>query len=230
MLCALVYAHIGMYAQDGKTPENGASASVVQSNKGYDGSVYTPVADAKTGDVADEKRTWPLYVKTNAVAWALLITNVEVETSIKPHLSVALNVNCSTWDFFRVRTKYRVLSAYPSIRYWLDASNNKGMFVGAHIGIASYNFASNGEYRTQDHDGECPAIGVGISGGYRMPISRNGRWMLEGCIGAGVYSLHYDKFYNQPNGLRASTTKEARVCLDHLSVSLCYRFDLKRGR
>ncbi len=185
----------------------------------------TTTGSADTPDT----QTIPLYVKTNTVAWALFITNIEVETDIRPHLSADLDVNCSTWNYFSSRCKYRVLSVYPAVRYWLDADNN-GVFFDAHIGIASYNFATNGKYRVQDHDGNSPAIGGGISAGYRMAISRNGRWMAEACLGAGVYDLHYDKFYNRPGGLRASTTHRAGVCIDHLSLSVCYRFDLKKRR
>lgn len=213
-LCTLLCAVNTMYAQADKASDNGSSASA---------------KSVKEAVTAPQKQTMPLYVKTNAVAWALLITNIEVETDIKPHLSADLDMNCSTWNYFSARSKYRVLSVYPAVRYWLDASNN-GVFFDVHIGIASYNFASSGKYRIQDHNGNSPAIGMGVSAGYRMAISRNGRWLAEACLGAGVYGLHYDKFYNQPGGLRASTTKRTGICIDHLSLSLCYRFDLKKGK
>ncbi len=212
ILCMLLYAPMAIHA-------------IAPQELGGD-----TVAAFCAADAATEEPVRPLYVKTNAVAWALLITNVEVETDIRPHLSVNLGVNCSTWNYFGSQSKYRVLSFYPAIRYWLDPSNGKGAFFGAHIGMASYNFASNGKYRTQDHNGCSPAVGVGLSAGYRMAISRDGRWMAEACLGAGLYSLYYDKFYNQTDGLRASTTKRGGVCLDHLSLSLCYRFDLKKGK
>lgn len=212
-LCIMICMFHTMCAQEYKATENVADASIVT------------VGDSATVMHGDFKRH--LYVKTNAVAWLLLITNAEVEIDLGKHLTADMSIHCSAWNYFSDRCKYRVLSVYPGIRYWLDASNN-GAFVGIHAGIASYNMSMNGDYRIQDHDGNSPAIGGGISAGYRMSISRNRRWMAEVCLGAGVYDLHYDKFYNENNGLRASTVKKTGICLDHASLSLCYVFDLKK--
>ena len=100
--------------------------------------------------------------------------------------------------------------------------------MGAHFGLAYYNIATNGEYRTQDHDGTSPALGGGLAVGYRMPISKNNRWKMEFSIGAGAYKLHYDKFRNYHNGLLVNTEKKTYIGIDQVSVSLSYTFDLKR--
>lgn len=215
VLCIVLCASGTVFAQDYKVTKDVASMSV----RFPKDTLSTTMSEGLTH----------LYVKTNAVAWALLITNVEVETDLEPHLTVDLGMHCSAWNYFSSRCKYRVLSFYPSLRYWFDASNN-GAFVGAHVGVASFNMAMNGDYRIQDHNGNSPAIGVGLSAGYRLPISRNGRWMAEACIGAGVYGLHYDKFHNEHNGLRTSTVEKTGICLDHASLSLCYMFDLKKRK
>ena len=211
MLCALD----AVCAQEHKVAKTAAFESVV------------PTEDS----VSAMSDVWArhLYVKTNAMAWALLITNAEVEIDLDRHLTADMTLHCSTWNYFSNRCKYRVLSVYPGVRYWFDASNN-GAFVGAHVGFASYNMAMNGDYRIQDHNGKSPAVGAGLSAGYRLSISHNGRWMAEACIGAGVYGLHYDKFYNESNGLRAATVKKTGICLDHASLSICYMFDLKKRK
>lgn len=53
---------------------------------------------------------------------------------------------------------------------------------------------------------------------------------MELSAGVGVYSLNHDKFYNQPNGLKAYTENKTYTGIDQVSLSLCYVFDFKRGR
>ena len=50
-------------------------------------------------------------------------------------------------------------------------------------------------------------------------------------IGAGVYQLHYDKFFNTDNtkdGLLVESIKKTYWGLDQATVSLSYSFDLKK--
>lgn len=170
-----------------------------------------------------------IILKTNAVAWAFLISNIAIEMDVAPHWSVALPVNFSAWNYFSNSRKYRTFSLYPECRYWPSACNT-GFFVGAHLGMAYYNVAFGGRYRTQDRGGHRPALGGGVSAGLRLPVSRNRRWQMELSAGVGVYSLNHDKFYNQPNGLKAYTENKTYTGIDQASLSLCYVFDFKRGR
>lgn len=171
-----------------------------------------------------------LYVKTNALGWALAITNAAVEIDLCKHWSFNLPVYYSAWDYFSETIKFRTLAVQPEIRYWFSEKNlcNDGWYLGAHFGLAYYNIATDGEYRTQDHDGTSPALGGGLAVGYRMPISKDNRWKMEFSIGAGAYSLHYDKFRNYKNGLLVDTEKKTYIGIDQASVSFSYTFDLKR--
>lgn len=171
-----------------------------------------------------------LSVKTNALGWGLAIANAAVEIDLCKHLSFHLPVYYSAWDYFSETIKFRTLAVQPEIRYWFSEKNlcNDGWYLGAHFGLAWYNIATDGEYRTQDHDGTSPALGGGLALGYRLPISKNNRWKMEFSIGAGAYSLHYDKFRNYKNGLLVNTEKNTYIGIDHASVSFSYTFDLKR--
>lgn len=171
-----------------------------------------------------------LYVKTNAVGLALGITNLAVETDIVKHWSLTLPVYYSAWNYFQSTTKFRTFAIQPEVRYWLS-EDNQGFFGGAHFGLAYYNIATDGDYRYQDHNRKTPAIGGGLSAGYRLPISKSNRWFIEFTLGAGVYPLHYDKFYNTPNtkdGLMIESIKKTYWGIDQAMVSLAYRFDLKK--
>lgn len=171
-----------------------------------------------------------LSVKTNALGLGLAIANAAVEIDLCKHWSFNLPVYYSAWDYFSETIKFRTLAVQPEIRYWFSEKNlrNDGWYLGAHFGLAYYNIATDGEYRTQDHDGTSPALGGGLAIGYRMPISKNNRWKMEFSIGAGAYSLHYDKFRNYHNGLLVSTEKKTYIGIDQASVSFSYTFDLKR--
>mgnify|MGYP003288544551 FL=1 len=179
-----------------------------------------------------QKEIWSnkIYLKTNAVGLGMGITNIAAEVDCNNHWSFALPIYYSAWNYFKTTVKFRTLSIQPEIRYWFSKNNN-GFFTGAHLGLAYYNFAFNGNYRYQDHDGKTPAAGGGLSIGYRLPVSKNKRWLLEMQLGAGAYKLHYDKFFNTNNtkdGLLVENIKKTYWGLDQAAVSLSYSFDLKK--
>lgn len=171
-----------------------------------------------------------LYLKTNAIGVGLGILNAAVEVDVAEHLSVNLPLYYSAWNYFKSTVKFRCLQFQPELRYWVDKQKT-GFFAGAHLGVSSYNFATGGDYRFQDHNGVAPAIGGGVSMGYRIPVSNDGRWLVEFALGAGVYSLHFDVFRNTPNvkdGELVSTHRMTHVGLDQAQVTFSYAFDLKR--
>ena len=168
-----------------------------------------------------------LYVKTNALGLGLAIANTAVEIDLCRHWSFNLPVYYSAWNYFKSTVKFRTAMIQPEIRYWFK-DDNDGWYAGGHIGIGHYNVATNGEYRTQDHEGKSPALGGGLAVGYRLPISGNKRWKMEFSIGAGAYKLHHDKFRNYHNGLLVYTEKKTYVGIDQAAVSFSYTFDLKK--
>ena len=200
--------------------------------------VVEPVADiaqditAIVETVTSEIKEWnrKLYIKTNALFWGMGMTNAAAEIDLAKHWSFALPVTYSAWNYFTSTVKFRTLAVQPEFRYWFNENNQK-FFVGAHFGYAQYNVAVDGNYRYQDHDGKSPALGGGISVGYRMPISKNDKWHVEFTLGTGVYSLYYDKFHNTPNtedGLMIESIKKTYWGIDQAAVSFSYSFDLKK--
>ncbi len=171
-----------------------------------------------------------LYIKTNGIGWMMGITNIAAEIDLAKHWTVTLPLYWSSWNYFKTTLKFRTFTLQPEIRYWIMAEDNEGVFAGAHLGLGWYNFALDGDYRTQDHGGHCPSFGGGISAGYRMPFSHNKRLRLEFSLGMGVYGAHYDKFHNYRNGLLAETCRKTWFGIDQAAVSFVYTFDLgKKG-
>lgn len=188
--------------------------------------------DSTPAPVEPKQEDWcrKLHLKSNVLGLGLAIANVAAEIDIAKHWSFTLPVYYSAWDYFKSTIKFRTFAVQPEFRYWISKKND-GVFTGAHIGLAYYNLALNRDYRRQDHSRETPALGGGLSVGYRMPISKNDRWRVEFSLGAGVYSLHYDKFHNTPNtkdGLLIESIKKTYWGLDQAAVSFSYSFDIKK--
>lgn len=169
-----------------------------------------------------------IYVKTNTIGLSMGIANAAVEIDMAKHWSFTLPVYYSAWDYFTSDVKFRTLCFQPEVRYWLR-EDHAGWFAGAHFGLAWFNYAKGSDWRYQDHEGDTPLVGGGISGGYRMPISKNGKWWMEFSLGAGAYGLHYDIFHNEPNGQLVDTRKRTFYGIDQAAISFAYRFDLKKG-
>ncbi len=177
-----------------------------------------------------EKWSRKLHLKTNAIGLGMAIANVAAEVDLAKHWSFTLPVYYSAWDYFKSTIKFRTAAIQPEFRYWLSEEND-GFFAGVHFGLAYYNFAFDGDYRYQDHNRKTPAIGGGVSIGYRLPISKNNRWRVEFSLGAGVYSNNYDKFHNTPrtkDGLMIESIKKTYWGIDQAAVSFSYSFDLKK--
>lgn len=168
-------------------------------------------------------RSW--HISTSALAWGAAIANATAEYDFACHWSTALSIYYSAWNYGKTTRKFRTFIFRPEVRYWLG-DEHKGLFFDAHIQMASYNFAlPSWEYRIQDRKGKHPALGGGLGVGYRLPISRNGRWAAEAAIGAGVYHLDYDRFDNRPNGQWVDRCKRTFFGIDNVAISIVYNFN-----
>lgn len=218
------------YKQEPKPAEKPAPVEVVEEVIEVEEVVDTVVAAVPDTVVIDDSWTRKLHLKTNSLGWALAISNIAAEIDLAEHWSFTLPVYFSALNYFTSTIKFRTFALQPELRYWLN-EENEGWFGGAHFGVAYYNLALDGDIRYQDHDGKSPALGGGISIGYRKPITSDNRWHIEFSLGAGVYHLHYDKFHNTPNtsaGLMVETVKKTYWGLDNAAVTFTYSFDLNK--
>ena len=169
-------------------------------------------------DRPEAKNHLPLgHIKTNLVGWGLAVVNAGIEFNMARHFSFALPLYYSGWNYFKPTMKFRLFAAMPEFRYW-SSKKNEGFFVGLHGGVALYNIATGGEFRYQNKPGT-PALGGGISLGYRLPISRNHRWHLEFGIGAGAYSNNTEKIENRPDGILIDRTNKVYFGPDNASIA-----------
>lgn len=170
-----------------------------------------------------------LYIKTNSIGWGFLIANLAGEIDLGKHSSLVLPVYYSATNYFTPNVKFRTFTMQPEVRYWFN-DNYSGLYAGIHGGISWFNYAIGGEFRYQDHNSCTPAVGGGLAGGYRMPVSKNGRWWMEFSLGAGIYKVSYDKFLNVTNGQWIAHEKQVLFTVDQVAISLAYRFDIKKKK
>ena len=193
--------------------------------------LQTPTLNPQS--TAEDKEIWipRLHLKTNVVGWVLFSANVAVEVDLTRHLSVALPIYYCGMDWFKSTIKFRNFSIQPELRFWPRRSDNDGFFVGAHFGLSYYNFAFDGDYRYQDYRGKTPAIGGGLSVGYRLPISKDKRWRMEFAIGAGIYPIDYSIFANTPDvrdGAWLDRQQKLYIGLDQTAITFAYSFDMNK--
>lgn len=172
-----------------------------------------------------------LYFKTNALAWAMAISNIAVEIDLHRHISVTLPIYYSAWEYGTHKVKFRTFALEPEVRFW-TRPDNTGFFGGAHFGYAQYNMAIGGKYRYQDHNGNSPALGGGISLGYRCLLGHSRNWMMEFTLGGGAYHLHYDVFDNSsvPYGQKVDERRKTFFGIDNAGVTFIYVLPLiKKG-
>ncbi len=180
---------------------------------------------------APAPREWQrkLRIKTNAVGWAMFMSNAAVEVDITRNLSFSLPIYYSALDYFSRELKFRTFAVQPEIRWWFGRP--EGLFLGAHFGTAYFNYATKGDWRIQTGYGDRPLWGGGVAAGYRMPlVKRNPRWEVEFTLGAGVYDVYYDRFYNEKNGPKEGTYHTTFIGIDNAAVTFSYSFGLKKRR
>ena len=179
--------------------------------------------------VKNSHRFPTVTLKTNFLGLVLGHINLAAEIDFAKHWSLALPFYYSGgFDYFKSTIKFRGIIFQPEIRFY--PVNNDGFFIGAHYGMSWYNVAVDGQYRIQDHKGETPAMGGGLSLGYAFNFSKTSKWGMEFSVGGGVYDARYDKFYNEENGPYAEHgVRTTYMGVDNASISLTYTINPKRG-
>ena len=166
-------------------------------------------------------------VKTNAAAWLIGVSNVALEFPIAQNMTVNFPVYFSGWDTSYLTFNFKGLVLMPELRYYMPQVD--GLYLGAHAGLAWFNYYNNGDFRYQNTGWNTPSYGGGVNVGYRMPLKKNSPWDIEFGIGAGIYDVTYDIFYNEANGpFVARNQFSTYYGIDQAQISVIYK--LGKGR
>lgn len=172
-----------------------------------------------------------LSLKTNAAAWLIGVSNIALECDVTNNFAINLPIYYSGWDRHIFKFNWKGLVIQPEVRYYIPKVN--GLNVGVHLGLAWFNCNGGGDYRYQNTGWRRPTYGGGVNVGYRMPLKKNTGWKVEFGLGAGIYDVNYDVFYNEPNGPVMSRNQYSMYYgIDQAYVSFLYSFKLgrKEGR
>ncbi len=131
-------------------------------------------------------------LKTNLLAYALILPNVEGEWKFADRWSAALEFQ-GMWIGKKTPHKvYKIAMITPEVRFWaINRARWHGMYVGVFGAPGLYDF-HNGR---DGHQGE--GFITGLSLGYMWPVGEH--LSLEAGIGAGYMRLR-DKVYTPLDG------------------------------
>jgi hypothetical protein len=185
-----------------------------------------------------------LTLKSNAVGWLMAMVNFGVEYEFSPHWSFELPVYYSCWDYFKKDYKFRIFAIIPEFKYYFGAAEHCGL--GAHVGVAYYNWAFGGDNRYQTHQHKCPIGGGGLSFIYRKRFGSAQRWGFECSVGFGAYINEYDRYPLTPCACDPTNTssfvdgtctcrfptkfRKTFIGCDKLSLSITYNFDFNKNK
>lgn len=146
-----------------------------------------------------EKSCLPtVALKTNALYWATLTTNLGVEVGLSPKLTLDLSGGGNPWKFSDNR-QLKLWYVQPELRYWFCERFN-GSFIAfeGHYGKAN---VSNIDIFGLGHDRyDGKGYGGGLTYGYQWMIGN--RWNMEAEVGVGYARLDYDKYEHGKDGAK----------------------------
>lgn len=128
------------------------------------------------------------YIKTNALYWAALLPNVQVETRLGNQFTFQGEVNASLWDNLFDGRPLMGLQTIAGVR-WYPKQAFKGFYVGADAAFDTYkvsNFITMYPSYLVQH-----GVGMyfGATIGYQLPIGK--RWNMDFYAGGGWHHGWY---------------------------------------
>lgn len=141
--------------------------------------------------VRPESHAATFLLRTNGLYDLALSPNIGLEFQTSLGLAFQFDYVGAWWNS---PSKNRFFSNYgfqTEIRYYFKHKNTANPFRGLHAGVygqmATFDFEFGGE------GVQCPnlddAWGLGLSGGYTLPISR--RWAIDFVLGLGYFTAKY---------------------------------------
>ena len=181
LLCgAYAMAQTSVYIQRGQTQR------IYSQQRGYTANDYYGVEE-----VRQESTAATFLLRTNGLYDLALSPNIGLEFQTDMGLSFQFDYVGAWWNS---PSRNRFFSNYGfqmEGRYYFNHINTHTPFKGFHVGfygqMATFDFEFGGE------GVQCPnlddAWGLGLSGGYILPISR--RWALDFTLGLGYFTAKY---------------------------------------
>ncbi|MFR9650206.1 MAG: DUF3575 domain-containing protein [Rikenellaceae bacterium] len=151
----------------------------------------------------------PIYsqrvaVSTNLVEWATISPNIEVEVTLKEHISLSMQASCNPFNKITNNLKFKHITLSTEARYWFEQPLY-AHYLGVNFIASDYNISTN-KYATMGR-----LAGVGVGYGYSFILGN--RLNLTPNIGVGygyISSYEYDDLgskVNKTNGFKPIITQ-----------------------
>ncbi|GHV51756.1 hypothetical protein FACS1894181_14080 [Bacteroidia bacterium] len=129
-------------------------------------------------------------LRTNLLYWAVATPNLGVEWQPSDNWGILVNGAYSHWIWNGEDKQHRTWLVQPEVRYYLGENKNWFLGLEGHAGEFNFKFGDTGY--------QGGALGGGITGGYKLRLSRV--FDLDFSLGLGYTSLKYEEYYRS-NGV-----------------------------
>lgn len=175
--------------------------------------------------VVSSKTSAQFYaVKVDVLGLATTTLNVEGAMVVHNQWTLHLPLKFNPWTIGD--KKYQHLTAMPGVRYWLIDSYSRGWFLGANAVATAYNHrglvGKKIDYFSSNHRYEGMGFGVGVSGGYSLPIGK--RWNIEFEIGVAGVWVDHDIYDEEWGGLNVGYQKGILPMPGKIGANIVYLF------
>jgi hypothetical protein len=140
----------------------------------------TPVIASES---VETRHATSLQIRTNLLYWLATIPNLGVEWQPSNSVGILVNGAWNHWIWSSESHHYRTWFVSPEVRYYFGT----GWFIGAEGHTGEFNF----KFKDTGYQGD--AIGGGLTGGYKLKLSRI--FDLDFSLGLGYTQLEYDTYY-----------------------------------
>lgn len=156
-----------------------------------------------------------LAIRTNLLQWATLTPSVGLEWRIDRNWSVQANAAYTYWSWSSGDRRYSVLDLSPEVRRYLGTTRRGYIGLMGQYGNFNYKFSQTGK--------QGDFYGVGIVGGYQLPVGKC--LTLDFGAGVGYVRADYDR-YTRIGGhnVRKGRGTKNYFGPNHLTVGLVWTF------
>ncbi len=171
-------------------------------------------------------------IKTDAVADACFVPNLNAELVVSNHISLNATVQYAYHSF---GTNIRSFSLMPEIRYWYGGRPMTNLFMGVSGLIGSYQNPSD-DYREDKKSYRGQMAAAGLTFGYVWTLGNSKRWLMELHGGLGLYyyrqKSRYESEYRDGQYMGNLPNRESGISLlpYKLGISFAYILPVEKKK
>lgn len=176
-----------------------------------------PVVSAQQAILSPQEKTaGKVSVRTNLLYWATGTPNLGMEWKPSNNLGLHINGIWSHWTWSDKNKHYRTWFIQPEIRWYIGESRHWFLGIEAHTGQFNVKFNDTG------YQGD--ALGGGLTGGYRLPLSK--RFDMDFSLGLGYTQVKYDSYYRSSDVMVRKESEQKKNVFGPTQVGVSIIFKL----